>query len=93
VTGEVGVRYQSRFPVASGDFVGTACVGVTGPLAGDCVPAATLVDASVGWEELLGSGATLRLAVRNVLNEDYQPFLGVPVQGRQVLMRMEYRVR
>jgi iron complex outermembrane receptor protein len=93
VSGEVGLRYQSRFPVASGDYVGTACVGVTGPLAGECVPDATLLDAAVSWTGLLGSDATVRLAIRNLLDEDYQPFLGVPVQGRQILVRMEYRLR
>ena len=93
VNGELAVRYQDRFPVASGDYVGTDCIGVAGPLDQGCVPEAVLLDAAVGYENLFGSGANVRLALRNLLDEDYQPFLGVPVQGRQLLLRLEYRPR
>lgn len=93
LNGEIAVRYQDRFPVASGDYVGTDCIGIAGPLDQGCVSEAVLLDASLGYENLFGSGANLRLAVRNLLDEDYQPFLGVPVQGRQILLRAEYRIR
>ncbi len=93
LNGELAVRYLDRFPVASGDYVGTDCIGVAGPLDQGCVPEAVLLDAAVGYENLFGSGVNIRLALRNLLDQEYQAFLGVPVQGRQLLVRLEYRIR
>ena len=93
INGEIGVRYQSEFPVESGDYVGKACLGDAFAATADCVSEAFLVDASVGWERIMGTDLSLRLAVRNLLDEDFQPFLGVPHQGRQLLLRFEYLLR
>ena len=93
INGEIGVRYQSEFPVESGDYVGKACLGDAFAATADCVSEAFLVDASVGWERIMGSDLSVRLAVRNLLDEDFQPFLGVPHQGRQLLLRLEYLLR
>ena len=93
VSGEVGVRYQSEFPVESGEYVGKACLGADFAATADCVPDAVLVDAAVGWERIGGSDASLRLAIRNLFDTDFQPFLGVPQQGRQISLRLEYLLR
>lgn len=93
IHGDVRLRYHSGFPVSSGDYVGTACLGVTGPLVDDCVDSATLVDLSLGFERILGPSVALRISATNVLGTDYRPFVGVPTMGRQVLTRLEYRLR
>lgn len=93
VTGDVRVRHHSGFPVSSGDYVGTACLGVTGSLVEDCVDAATLLDLSLGLEDLMGSGLALRVNATNLLGTSYRPFVGVPIIGRQLLTRLEYRLR
>lgn len=92
VSGEVRLRYHSGFPVVSGDYVGTACLGESGPLVEECVDAAALVDLALGYQ-LLGPDLSLRLSILNVLGTDYRGFVGVPTTGRQVVTRLEYRLR
>ena len=93
LVGEVGLRHHSGFPVASGEYVGLKCLGESGPLVEACVSDATLLDASVGYEGLFGSDLALRVSVRNLLDREYRPFVGVPTTGRQLMARLEYRVR
>jgi outer membrane receptor for ferrienterochelin and colicins len=94
VTAEIGVRGHSGFPVSSGEFVGLQCLSdFEGAADSDeCVDTATLLDASIGYEGLFG-GIALRVGVKNLLDTAYRPFVGVPTSGRQILARMEYRLR
>ncbi|HSG48782.1 MAG TPA: TonB-dependent receptor [Longimicrobiales bacterium] len=93
VVGEVGLRHHNGFPVASGEYVGLECLGESGPLVEACVSGATLLDATIGYEGLFGSDLALRVSVRNILDEEYRPFVGVPSTGRQIMARLEYRLR
>lgn len=93
LSGELRLRHHSGFPVSSGDYVGTACLGVEGRFVEECVDAATLVDATVGYELLASRDIGLRVSVTNVLGTDYRPFIGVPTTGRRIMARLEYRLR
>ena len=87
------LRFHSAFPVASADYVGTACLGESGPLVEECVASSSLVDLSIGYSGLLDGDLALRVAVTNALDEDYRGFVGVPTIGRQIVTKLEYRLR
>jgi len=94
LSGEVGVRGHSGFPVSSGDFVGLGCLpDFPEDEMSACVDGATLVDASIGYDGLFGAGLSLRVSVKNLLDKAYRPFVGVPTSGREILARIEYRLR
>ncbi|HSM60209.1 MAG TPA: hypothetical protein VK849_05405, partial [Longimicrobiales bacterium] len=93
VSGEVRLRYHSGFPVSSGDYVGTACLGESGPLVEECVDDAALVDVSLGYQGVLTRDLGVRVSATNVLDTDYRSFVGVPTTGRQILVRLDYRLR
>lgn len=87
--GEVRMRHTEGFPANSADFIGTACLGVTGPLVQDCVEAATLFDLTLGYG-IRNTGARLQLYVSNVFDSDYRSFVGVPDIGRLALLQLKY---
>lgn len=93
LSGEVRLRYHSGFPVSSGDYVGTACLGESGPLVERCVDDAALVDVSLGYQGVLTRDLGVRVSATNVLDTDYRSFVGVPTTGRQILLRLDYRLR
>jgi outer membrane receptor for ferrienterochelin and colicins len=93
VSAELRLRHHSGFPVVSGDYEGTACLGRTGLLVEACVADATLVDVSLGYQGLLTPDLGLRVNVVNVLDSAYRSFVGVPTTGRQIVARLEYRLR
>jgi outer membrane receptor for ferrienterochelin and colicins len=90
LSGQVRMRYTGGFPVSSGVYIGTRCLGDESPLAEECVKSYTLLDANVGYRLPFQRQATLQLAVTNLLNEDYRPFPGVPNIGRMALARVKY---
>jgi outer membrane receptor for ferrienterochelin and colicins len=88
--GEARVRYNAAFPVLSAPYVATACLGEEGPLVEPCVDSFTLVDLSVGYRLSALPGASVQLAVQNVLDAGYRSFAGVPEVGRMALLRLRY---
>ena len=54
------------------------------------------VDRYTPWDLTLGSGlprvpgASVQVAITNLLDEDYQSFVGVPAVGRLALLRLRY---
>jgi outer membrane receptor for ferrienterochelin and colicins len=91
LNGQVRMRYTGGFPVSSGVYIGTRCLGGDQSLlAEDCVKSYTLLDANVGYRLPFQRQATLQLAVTNLLNENYRPFPGVPNIGRMALARVKY---
>lgn len=88
INAEARVRYTSEFPANSAGYVGLACV--TGDAAsGVCVKSYTLFDLTAGYK-IPTTGATLQLNVSNVLDEKYQSFIGTPIVGRMVILRLKY---
>lgn len=90
LNGEFRVRHADGFPVNSGVYIGTACLGVTGPLVESCVASSTLLDVNLGYRIPGWRNTTLQLNVSNLLDEAYRPFPGTPSIGRMVLARVKY---
>ncbi|HEX8907379.1 MAG TPA: TonB-dependent receptor, partial [Longimicrobiaceae bacterium] len=90
--GEARMRYTSGFPVNSGVYIGTRCLGGTpSPLAEDCVSAYTLFDMNLGYRlPVQGRRTTLQVSATNLFNEGYRPFPGTPTIGRTILARIKY---
>ncbi|HEX7242789.1 MAG TPA: TonB-dependent receptor [Longimicrobiaceae bacterium] len=91
--GEVRARYNAEFPVNSGVYVGTKCLGgkyAEGPLTEDCVDSFTLLDLNLGYRLPRFDGATIQLNVQNVLDEEYRSFPGAPFIGRMAILRLRY---
>lgn len=90
LSGEVRTRFNEGFPVMSGVYNGTVCIGGD-PAAGadECVKGSTLVDLTMGYR-LPFQGASLQLSVQNALNEKYRSFPGVPAVGRMAVLRLKY---
>ncbi|HSJ16096.1 MAG TPA: TonB-dependent receptor [Longimicrobiales bacterium] len=87
---ELRVRYNDAFPVRSGVYNGTLCIGGTEPGAEDCVDNYTLLDMNVSYRLPMATGATVQLMVQNLLDEDYRSFPGVPTIGRMGMLRLKY---
>lgn len=88
--GEVRTRFNEGFPVRSGVYNGTICLGEKREDgADDCVKSATLVDLTLGYR-LPIQGTSLQLSVQNVLDQKYRSFPGVPAIGRMGLLRLKY---
>lgn len=87
---ELRMRYNDAFPVMSGVYNGTLCIGGD-PAAGaePCVDSYTLLDATFGYR-LPIQGASIQLSVQNLLDEEYRSFPGVPKIGRMALVRIKY---
>ena len=79
-SGEVRVRYNDAFPVQSGVYEGE-------------VKSYTLLDAALSYTIKQLQGAQVQLSVNNLLDEDYQSFIGVPNVGRMALLRLRYTLR
>jgi outer membrane receptor for ferrienterochelin and colicins len=90
LNGQVRMRYTDGYPVNSGVYIGTKCLGVVAALAEECVSSFTLVDLNVGYRLPFSRQTSLQLAVTNLLDEAYRPFPGVPDIGRMVLARVKY---
>jgi outer membrane receptor for ferrienterochelin and colicins len=93
--GELRLRHTSSFPVSSAPYSATECLdiqtsrvlpGFTQP----CIPAATLVDASVGYRLPFSPGTSVQIAVTNVLDTAHRGFVGVPEIGRFALLRVRH---
>lgn len=92
VSGETRLRFHSGFPVSSGDYSATRCLGDEGPVVEDCVDSAALVDLTLGYP-LPVQGASVRLQARNVFDTPYRSFVGSPTTGRIVSLRLDWSVR
>ena len=82
---EARVRYVAGFPINSGVYVT--------PLAADggsreSINDYTLVDTQIGYQFKWGMMATLN--VQNLLNKNYQTFVGLPQLGRLIMTRLTY---
>jgi outer membrane receptor protein involved in Fe transport len=88
LNGEVRVRYTDEFPANSAGYVGLECV-TNDPATGPCVQDYTLLDLTAGYR-LPISGASLQFSIQNLLDEDYQSFVGTPVIGRMAILRLRY---
>lgn len=88
---EVRVRHTSTYPASSGVYFGTDCVaGAPTTLAGPCVNSHTLADITMGYQLPGVPGASVQLAVQNLLDDTYQSFPGAPPIGRLALLRLRY---
>jgi outer membrane receptor for ferrienterochelin and colicins len=91
--GELRARYNDAFPVNSGVYIGTRCLGgdhAKSFLTEDCVESYTLLDLTLGYRIPRVQGTSLQLAVQNLLDEDYRAFPGAPTIGRLALLRLKY---
>lgn len=88
--GEVRVRYTDGYPVNSGVYIGTECLGVTATGVEPCVDAYTLVDVNFGYRLPRWQRASVQLSITNLMDEDYRPFPGTPNIGRMALVRVKY---
>jgi hypothetical protein len=87
---ELRIRYNSEFPVRSGVYNGTDCIGGQEPGHEPCVDSYTLVDMNASYQLPGIRGATLQLYAQNLLNEGYRSFPGVPTTRRMLLTRLKY---
>jgi iron complex outermembrane receptor protein len=87
--GELRARYNDEFPVRSGVYNATLCIGGQEAGAEPCIESFTLLDALLGYN-LPIAGASIQLSVQNLLDEDYRSFPGVPNIGRMALLRLRY---
>ncbi|MGQ0815819.1 MAG: TonB-dependent receptor domain-containing protein [Gemmatimonadota bacterium] len=89
LNGELRVRYTDEFPANSAGYVGLSCVKSAPANSGDCVKSYTLLDLTAGYR-LPFTGASLQLTVNNLLDEEYQSFIGTPITRRLALLRLKY---
>ena len=92
---ELRVRHTSSFPVSSAPYSATQCLDIetSRALPGfdqPCIPAATILDANLGYQLPFRRGTSLQLAVTNLLDTDYRSFVGVPEIGRFALLRLRH---
>ncbi len=87
--GEARMRYTSGFPVSSGAFIGLRCIDANA-IGDDCVDSYTLLDLTLDYKLRQLPGAAIQLLIQNLLDEDYQSFIGVPEIGRLALLRLKY---
>ena len=77
VNGQFRARYVNGFPANSGVYSGD-------------VDSYTSFDITAGYDLPFLPGASLTVDVQNVLNSDYQTFVGTPALGRFTLIRLMY---
>ena len=83
---ELRARYNDSFPVMSGVYMGTQCIGGKEEDGAEpCVDSYTLFDLTLGYR-LPIQGVSLQVAVQNLLDEDYRSFPGAPTIGRMALV-------
>ena len=90
LTGEFRARYNDEFPVRSGVYNGTLCIGGKELGAEPCVDSYTLLDFNIGYKIPGVRGASIHAMINNLLDEDYRSFPGVPSIGRMALLRLKY---
>jgi outer membrane receptor for ferrienterochelin and colicins len=90
IDAEGRVRYNAAYPVDSGVYRGTACLGDRGEGIEPCVGDFTLVDLTLGYRIAPLRDATVQLAIQNLFNTSYRSFPGVPDIGRMALLRVRY---
>jgi outer membrane receptor protein involved in Fe transport len=86
--GELRARFNGEFPANSAGYIGLQCIDSAA--VGECVDSYTLLDLNLGYELRQLPGASIQLNVSNVLDEDYQSFIGVATVGRLALLRLRY---
>ena len=84
---EVRVRHTGGFPVKTAVYEGLECIGGGGEA---CVKAYTLFDLTLGCDLPVTRGASVQLAITNLLDEGYRSFVGVPTVARLALLRLRY---
>ncbi|HEX7048700.1 MAG TPA: TonB-dependent receptor [Longimicrobiales bacterium] len=91
--GELRLRHTGEFPANSADYVGTACIlpEAEAAAATPCVEAATLFDLTLGYELPFMQGGEVQLGIKNLFDEPYRSFVGVPEIGRLTMLRLTYR--
>lgn len=90
LTGELALRYSGEYPVRSGVYNATECIGGTEPGREPCVPSQTLLDLNFGISVPQLRGAMLQMSVQNLLDEEFRPFPGMAPLGRMALVRLRY---
>ena len=90
MNGEARLRYNAAYPVDSGVYRGTACLGDKDPAVEPCVESFSLVDLTLGYRLPGWSRSTIQLTAQNLLDERYRSFPGTPEIGRLVLLRLKY---
>jgi len=88
--GETRVRYNAAYPVDSGVYRATGCLGDTGDDIEPCVGDFTLIDLTLGYDLPQFAGASIQLTVQNLLDSSNRTFPGVPDIGRMGLLRLRY---
>ncbi|HSK20276.1 MAG TPA: TonB-dependent receptor [Longimicrobiales bacterium] len=86
--GELRARFNGEFPANSAGYIGLQCIDAAA--AGPCVKSYTLLDLNVGYELRQMPGASIQLNISNLLDEEYQSFIGVATVGRLALLRLRY---
>ena len=87
---EVRARFNDEFPVVSGVYEGTRCLGDDKHGIEDCVDSAALFDLTLGYRIPGLRNATLQVNVQNLFDSEYRSFPGVPTVGRMALVRLRY---
>ena len=77
ITGQFRARYVNGFPANSGVYSGD-------------VEGYASFDVTAGYRLPFMQGVSLTVDVQNVLNTDYQTFVGTPALGRFTLLRLMY---
>lgn len=77
INGQVRARYVNGFPANSGVYSGD-------------VDGYASFDVTAGYRLPFMEGVSLTLDVQNVLDTDYQTFIGTPALGRFMLLRLMY---
>jgi outer membrane receptor for ferrienterochelin and colicins len=90
LSGELSARYSGEYPVRSGVYNATECIGGTEPGREPCVAPQTVVDVNFGFSLPQLQGAQLQFTVQNALDEQLRPFPGMPTLGRMALVRLRY---
>lgn len=88
--GEARVRYNAPYPVDSGVYRATECLGDITDDVEPCVGGYSLLDMNVGYRLPQIRGASIQLAIQNLLDAGYRSFPGVPEIGRMALLRLRY---
>ncbi len=90
LSGDARVRFNSRFPVQSGVYNGTACINEGEFVTDPCVKQYTLADLTLGYALSGPRQAALQLSVQNIFDTSYQSFPGVPTFGRMAVLQLKY---
>lgn len=86
--GELRARFNGEFPANSAGYIGLRCIDAAAE--GECVDSYTLLDLNLGYNIRQLPGASVQLNISNLLDEDYQSFIGVATVGRLALLRLRY---